>query len=123
MKRTADRIDAGRSGHVAEHLAALLLLAKGYRILERRYGGKGGEIDIIARRGRTVIFVEVKARASLDLALAAISAEKARLIGRRARNWLGRNPWAIGHDLRADAIFIAPGCWPRHHKQVFELTF
>jgi putative endonuclease len=106
---------------MAEWLAAAFLMAKGYRILARRYGGKGGEIDLIARRGQTVIFVEVKARAGMDLAETAISAQKARLVSRRVSSWLARNPWANGHNLRADAVFIAPRRWPRHVTQVFEL--
>jgi putative endonuclease len=106
---------------MAEWLAAAVLMAKGYRILARRYGGKGGEIDLIARRGQTVIFVEVKARAGMDLAETAISAQKARLVSRRVSQWLARNPWANGFNLRADAVFVAPWRWPRHVTQVFEL--
>ena len=121
MTRTKAQQRAGRTGHAAEWLAAAFLMAKGYRILARRYGGKGGEIDLIARRGQTVIFVEVKARAELEVATAAISARKARLVSRRVSQWLARNPWANGHDLRADAVFIAPLRWPRHVTQVFDL--
>jgi putative endonuclease len=112
---------AGRTGHTAEWLAAAFLMAKGYSILARRYGGKGGEIDLIARRGQTVIFVEVKARAELEAAYMAISAQKARLVSHRVSQWLARNPWAMGHDLRADAVFVAPWRWPRHVTQVFDL--
>jgi putative endonuclease len=121
VTRTKAQARAGRTGHTAEWLAAAFLFAKGYRILARRYGGKGGEIDLIARRGQTVIFVEVKARAELEAAYMAISAQKARLVSRRVSQWLARNPWAMGYDLRADAIFIAPWRWPRHVTQVFDL--
>ena len=66
---------SGLTGRRAEWLAILWLTAKGYRLLERRYGGKGGEIDLVMRRGRTVAFVEVKARGSLDAEMLAITPE------------------------------------------------
>jgi putative endonuclease len=113
---------SGLSGRRAEWLAILWLGAKGYRLLERRFGGKGGEIDIVMRRGRTVAFVEVKARGRLEDALTAVTAEKQRLVERRVRQWLARNPWAMGHDLRADAVFLAPWRWPRHVPAAFELV-
>jgi putative endonuclease len=121
VNRSQAQDRAGRKGQAAEWLAAAYLMAKGYRILARRYGGKGGEIDLIARRGKTVIFVEVKARAAMQAAETAISTQKAMLVSRRVSNWLARNPWANGHDLRADAVFLAPRSWPRHVTQVFEL--
>lgn len=60
--RERDRRHAAGFGRRAEWLAALLLSLKGYRILARNYVVRGGEIDLVARRGSTVIFVEVKAR-------------------------------------------------------------
>lgn len=122
MKRTAAQGKAGQRGHIAEWLAAGFLFVKGYRILSRRYGGKGGEIDIIAKRGRTIIFVEVKARAAMQDATQAISRDKARLVSQRVRQWLANNDWAVDCTLRADAVFIAPGHMPRHVTQVFEIT-
>jgi putative endonuclease len=107
---------------MAEWLAAAFLTAKGYRVLARRYGGKGGEIDLIVRRGKTVAFVEVKARGDLDVASDAITAEKRRLMARRIRSWQAQNPWAAPCILRADAVFIAPWRWPRHIVSVFELV-
>ena len=56
------------------------------------------------------------------LALTAVTAEKQRLVERRVRQWLARNPWAMGHDLRADAVFLAPWRWPRHVPAAFELV-
>ncbi len=113
---------SGTSGRRAEWLALLWLAAKGYRPLARRFGGKGGEIDLIVKRGRTVAFVEVKARGALDDALSAITPGKRRLIENRVRQWLARNPWAMDHDLRADAVFVAPWRLPRHVESVFELV-
>ena len=61
-----ERQIAFRFGLSAETRAAALLLAKGYRIAARRFRCPAGEIDIVARRGTLLIFVEVKARAALD---------------------------------------------------------
>ena len=105
----------------AETIAAALLICKGYRILERRYVVAGGEIDIVARRGATVAFVEVKARGDLDEAASAISETKRRRISRAARLWVTRNAWSIGENLRGDAIFVAPGRLPRHLPSAYTL--
>lgn len=113
---------SGLTGRRAEWLAILWLTAKGYRLLERRFGGKGGEIDLVMKRGRTIAFVEVKARGRLDDAMIAITAEKQRLVERRIRHWLSRNPWAAGHYLRVDAVFLAPWCRPRHVPAAFALV-
>jgi putative endonuclease len=113
---------SGASGRRAEWLALLWLSLKGYRLLARRFGGKGGEIDLIMKRGRTVAFVEVKARGLMEDALDAITPGKRRFIEMRIRQWLARNPWAMDHDLRADAVFIAPWRLPRHVARAFELV-
>ncbi|KQU54685.1 hypothetical protein ASG72_03430 [Bosea sp. Leaf344] len=112
---------SGTAGLQAEWLALLWLSAKGFRLLERRFGGKGGEIDLIMRRGRLVIFVEVKRRSRMEDALAAITPGKQRFIAARVRQWLARNPWAMQHDLRMDAVFLAPLRLPRHVPDVFAL--
>ncbi len=108
-----------KDGAAAEWLAVVFLTLKGYRLLARRFGGKGGEIDLIARRGSLIIFVEVKARASMADAASAISPEKIRLVNRRIRDWCASNPWAGGLTLRADAIFFGNSRWPRHEQGIF----
>lgn len=113
---------SGLTGRRSEWLAILWLSAKGYRLLARRFGGKGGEIDLIMKRGRTVAFVEVKARSAIDMALIAITPEKRRLVETRIRQWLARNPWAMDHHLRADAVFLAPWRLPRHVPAAFALV-
>lgn len=113
---------SGLTGRRSEWLAILWLSAKGYRLLARRFGGKGGEIDLIVKRGRTVAFVEVKARSAIEDALTAITPEKRRLVALRIRQWLAQNPWAMDHHLRVDAIFLAPRRWPRHVPRVFDLS-
>jgi putative endonuclease len=113
---------SGLSGRRGEWLAVAFLSLKGYRLLQRRFGGKGGEIDMIMARGDDIIFVEVKARASLDDAASEITADKRRLMEARIRQWLARNPWAMQRNLRADAVFVAPWRLPRHVPGVFELV-
>jgi putative endonuclease len=122
VTRSRAQAKAGLTGHAAERVAAAFLMAKGYRILARRYGGKGGEIDLIVRRGDTIAFVEVKVRGELDAAMQSITPEKQRLMARCVRNWLAQNPWANGETLRADAVFLAPWRWPRHVAAIFELV-
>ena len=112
-----------RFGLQAETLAAFYLRMKFYRIIARRYRIQGGEIDIIARRGDVIAFVEVKARGDLDAAMTAITPQKERRFSKAAAHWLTRNPWAATQTLRADAVFIAPRQWPRHIESVMEMRF
>jgi putative endonuclease len=119
--------EAKRASHSfglrAETLATLWLAFKFYRILDRRYRAQGGEVDIVARRGRTIIFVEVKARGELDDARAAITPQKQRRLSRAAAGWLASHPWAAAYTLRADAIFVAPKRLPRHVEAAIQLRF
>jgi putative endonuclease len=108
-------------GQRAERIALLWLLAKGYRPLARRYSAAGGEIDLVVKRGSTIAFVEVKARESMEAALASIDATKRRRFSRAARAWIARHPDLSGFTLRADAVFIAPGAFPRHVIAAFAL--
>jgi putative endonuclease len=121
FERTERRRGAHRLGLKAETIAALLLMFKGYSILARRFAVSGGEIDLIARRGGSIAFVEVKARGDLETAAASIGPAKRRRIARAARVWLARNPWAAGFTLRGDAVFIAPRRLPRHAASAYRL--
>ncbi len=120
-ERTTRRRGAHLYGLKAESIAALVRRLKGYRILARRFVISGGEIDLIAKRGAVIAFVEVKARADMEVAAIAISATKQRRIARAARVWLARNPWAAALTLRGDAIFVAPGRLPRHTPSAYRL--
>lgn len=105
----------------AEMLARWLLLFKGYRVLDSRYRAAGGEIDLIVQRGEVVAFVEVKARATIDDAHAAITPQKRRRIARVVRTWLGANRWAVHYTLRCDAVFCGRRALPKHVRDVFPL--
>jgi putative endonuclease len=114
---------ARSAGQRAELWAALYLRLKGYRILARGYCVRGGEIDLVARRGSNIIFVEVKYRPTLTEAMMAIDAWKRQRISRAARVWLAANPWAAALTLRGDAVYLAPRQWPRHVIAAVALDF
>jgi putative endonuclease len=107
-------------GISAESRAAAWLIAHGYRILARRWKCPLGEIDIIAARRHTLIFVEVKARASLDEAAESVTERQRRRIAAAAEVWLADNPLPAIRDMRFDAILVAPGKLPRHIQAAFE---
>ena len=115
------RLSARRFGAASETLAADYLAAQGYRILERKFTIRGGEIDIVAEREDSVAFVEVKARPSHADGLEAITEGQRRRVGRAASVWLARNPWAGGHALRGDAILVDAKRSPLHIEDAFSL--
>ena len=115
MKRSsAARAGSHAHGLRAESAAAWILRLKGYRILARRYKTPVGEIDIIARRGNVVAFVEVKARAALTAALESVTPRaRARITG-TARHYIAATPGIAGCTLRFDVIALAPPLSWRH---------
>lgn len=117
-----ERVAAFKSGLSAEARAAAFLFAKGYRIAARRWRCEAGEIDIVARRGRLLVFVEVKARTTLDGAAYAIGERQKFRIASAASLWLAANPEDAGLDMRFDAILIAPRRWPKHIEGAFDAT-
>ncbi|WP_293854500.1 YraN family protein [uncultured Alsobacter sp.] len=110
----ASRRAALRWGLQAEVVAAVFLSLKFYAVLARRYTAAGGEIDLVVRRGRTIAFVEVKARGDFGAAADAIGEEKRRRIMRAISRWCARNPWSESFVLRCDVVLVAPWRWPRH---------
>jgi putative endonuclease len=87
--------DRAETGRRAEDLAAAFLRAKGLEILERNFRAKVGEIDLVARDGEEVVFVEVRARAARGYggAAASVDAAKRRKLVRAARLWLSARGW------------------------------
>jgi putative endonuclease len=110
----ATRRASERLGRRAETLAAWWLRLKGYRILANRYKGLGGEIDLIARRGGTIVFVEVKARSTLEEALNAVTPAQRERIAASAAGFLAAHPAHGNCDARFDVIAIRPGKFPVH---------
>jgi putative endonuclease len=115
-----ERQAAFRIGISAESRAAVYLIAKGFRILARRWRSPLGEIDIVARRRQLLVFAEVKARASLDEAAESVNERQRRRIAAAAEIWLAANPDKTIRDIRFDAILVAPGKIPRHIPAAFE---
>ena len=117
-----DRIAAFQLGLSAESRAAMFLIAKGYRILARRFKTPIGEIDIVARRRRALVFVEVKARARADDAAEAVTGRGKHRIVAAAEMWLARNPADAQREIRFDVILVSPGKIPQHIANAFDAS-
>jgi putative endonuclease len=105
-------------GRRAETLAAWWLRLHGWRILARRARVHGGEVDLVAKRGKTVAFVEVKQRRSEDAAALALDEYRLRRVAVAAERLAPRYA-RPGDDIRIDAIFIVSGKLPRHLANVW----
>jgi len=116
------RVAAFRTGLSAESRAAALLMAKGYRILAKRFKTPHGEIDLVAKKRNLLVFVEVKARASLDDAAYAVTPRQQGRIIDAAQGWLMAHPEHAEFDLRFDVILIAPRHLPRHLLAAFDAS-
>ena len=114
-----NRHAAERRGRGAETLACWYLRLKGWRILARRARVPGGEVDIVARRGRILAFVEVKARATEEAAAFSLDDWRLRRVAVAAERLAPRYMHA-NDDVRIDAVFVVPGRWPRHLPDVWQ---
>lgn len=112
--RTQNRRLAEAAGRRAEAIAAWWLRLKGYRIVAQGYRSPLGEIDIVARRGGVVAFVEVKRRATHAGAIEAIQPRQRQRIARAARLYLQSTPALARLQPRFDAVVLVPGRRPRH---------
>ena len=119
MNRPARRIAAEKRGRGAETLACWYLRLRGWQILARRARVAGGEVDIVARRGRTLAFVEVKARSSEGAAAFALDDWRLRRVAVAAERLAPRFT-RKGDDMRIDAIFVVPGKWLKHLTNVWQ---
>jgi putative endonuclease len=109
---------AEKRGRQAERLCAWLLRLKGWKILARRVRTPLGEVDLIARRGTIVAFIEVKARASTaELDFAIDERRLARVAA--AAELLMPDYLGPGDDMRIDVMLLAPGRAPRHLANVW----
>jgi putative endonuclease len=115
----AARRAALRRGARAEMLAAVALRLRGWRIAERNFRCSQGEIDIVARKGNLIAFVEVKARSSRVDALDAVTFEARRRIAAAASVWISRQRDADRLSWRFDIVAVEPGRWPSHQEDAF----
>ena len=118
--KNAKRVTAFRLGISAENVAAIFLGAKGYRTIARRWKSPVGEIDLVVKRGRLIVFVEVKARKALDQAAESVLPRQRRRIVAAAQTWLAAHPEHAGYDMRFDAVLVSPGRMPQHIVSAFE---
>lgn len=109
---------AEKRGRTAETIAAWLLRLKGYRIVARRVRTPLGEIDLVARRGAMVAFVEVKARGGEAALALAVDRRRLRRVAAAAEALAPRFA-RTGEAVRIDVVLIAPGRWPRHLENVW----
>lgn len=113
-----DRRKAEKRGRRGEYLAAAVLMLKGYSILEMRYKTPMGEIDIIARRGKMIAFIEVKARPTVEDAINAVTYKARQRICAAGAAYLSRKRLSE-FDQRYDVIAICPRRWPVHIRDAW----
>ena len=119
---TAARRAAFRVGVTAESRAAAYLAGRGYAIAARRFKSPVGEVDIVARRGAELIFVEVKARQRLDDAALSITPRQQRRIVAAAEAWLADHPDDTSREIRFDVILVARNGRAQHIAAAFDAT-
>ena len=117
----ARRRRAYRRGRMSERLCRLFLRLKGYRILAAGFRVPVGEIDIVARRGRTLAIVEVKAHAGLAAAAEALTRQQQKRIARAAEAYLALHPSAAGLVVRFDVMLVRPWRLPHHLTNAWRL--
>ncbi|MBT5518917.1 MAG: YraN family protein [Rhodobiaceae bacterium] len=114
QNKSAAKRQADKRGRRAEFWAACVLRLKGYRILRRNYRVAVGEIDLIARRGRVLAFVEVKYRGDIKSAQNAIRDHQWQRIERAANRFVASHKGLQDKLWRFDVMACAPRAWPKH---------
>ncbi|SOB79568.1 putative endonuclease [Sphingomonas guangdongensis] len=109
----ADRRAAEAAGRRGERIAGWWLRLKGWRILDRRVRTPAGEVDLVAKRGALIAFVEVKTRRTVGELDLAIDQRRLARVAAAAEYLMPRYATA-GEDIRVDVLLVAPGQMPRH---------
>ena len=121
---SGSKMNHNRAGQLAEAAARLYMRLHGYRIVAANVrGGRGtriGETDFIACRGRILVFVEVKKRATLEGAAYAIKPLQQTRIRNAALNFCRQHPSYNDYDIRFDAVLIAFPCHIRHIENAWQ---
>ena len=114
-----------QTGHFSEKIALLYLMLKGYRpVALNHITGRGtgaSEIDLIVKKPKTLIFVEVKKRKDLITSGEAITRKSQHRLARAAEVFLAKNPKFHDYQIRFDAILFDKGFWPHHIKEAWHL--
>ncbi len=116
---TDRRRHAEWKGRFAEHLCAIYLGLKGYRILHRRFKSQVGEIDLIAKRGNVLVFLEVKSRKSVRDALYAVTPKQRARIERAASAYRAKYTYLADCQCRFDVMVVKNGWLPVHIRQAW----
>jgi len=114
-----DRRKALLVGWLSEYYAAFYLILCGYRVVAMRFRVKAGEIDIIARKGDLVAFVEVKARRIIDDAIFAVDPSTQRRIRNASLAWIARQRDGSRLAYRYDIVAVTPWSRPQHFSDAF----
>lgn len=112
------RQSAETRGRRAETIAAWWFRLHGWRILARRARVPGGEVDLVARRGRTLAFIEVKQRRTAEAAAWSLDEYRLRRVAVAAQRLTPRYA-RDGDEVRIDAMFIVPRRLPHHLPNVW----
>lgn len=113
-----NRLAAEKLGRRGETIAAWFLRLKGWRVVAMRVKTPRGEVDLIARRGKTIAFVEVKARANVRDLATAIDAYRLRRVAAAAEMLLPKYGKEC-ENMQIDVIMVAPWRWPNHLPNVW----
>lgn len=106
-------------GKLAEASAEILLRTQGYSIVARRFKTSSGEIDLVARRGARVAFIEVKLRKTIDEAADSVTRRLRGRVRHAAELWLQDHEDDLTLDPAFDVVLMAPGHWPVHMTDAF----
>ena len=112
------RRGADKRGHTAEWLCRAWLRLKGYGVLEARFKTAVGEIDIIAKQGKTIVFIEVKAHKSVEASLRSVTPKQQRRILKAARWFTSAQPGYANNPMRFD-VMVVNGMRIHHLKNAF----
>lgn len=110
-----------KKGLWAEYLCMWILRLKGHHILAHRYKTKVGEIDIVARKGNTLLFIEIKARPTLETGLTCITGKQRQRIQHAAEIFLSRNRKKDFNQIRFDVMVAVPWQFPYHLKDAWRI--
>ncbi len=111
-------MNKNRRGKTAEFMARMYMRLTGYKIIRQNYvtgrGSTAGEVDFIACRGKTLVFVEVKERQTPESAAYAILPRQQKRICNAARYFVQKNPQYRAYDIRFDALLVSFPFYLRH---------
>ncbi len=121
-KKSARGRTSDKQGRRAEKLCIFFLRLKGYKIVAHRYKTHQGEIDIVAVRGKSLAFIEVKSRPSPTAGLEAVSPDQQRRMCRTAALFHAHYRGYSQHNMRFDVMVVLPWHLPIHIQNAFPCT-